>query len=231
MFCNLFVTFAEIILKTMNKNEKFVITINREMGSGGRTIGRKLAEKLGVEFYYKSVIKGLEKKFNLTAEEVEKQKGREHGWWASIKRQLTGSVVSSSPFLPKVADEAELLDTDDIFKAETEILKGIAEEESCVIAGRSGFFVFRDHPNHMNILIQASMPHRVQRVVSKQNITEEEARKAIEKVDKMRENYVNKYTGTSRYDTRNYDLVISMDRMSEDAAVAIIMDYINSQSV
>jgi cytidylate kinase len=215
----------------MNKNEKFVITINREMGSGGRTIGRKLAEKLGVEFYYKSVIKGLEKKFNLTAEEVEKQKGREHGWWASIKRQLTGSVVSSSPFLPKVADEAELLDTDDIFKAETEILKGIAEEESCVIAGRSGFFVFRDHPNHMNILIQASMPHRVQRVVSKQNITEEEARKAIEKVDKMRENYVNKYTGTSRYDTRNYDLVISMDRMSEDAAVAIIMDYINSQYV
>lgn len=215
----------------MNKNEKFVITINREMGSGGRTIGRKLAEKLGVEFYYKSVIKGLEKKFNLTAEEVEKQKGREHGWWASIKRQLTGSVVSSSPFLPKVADEAELLDTDDIFKAETEILKGIAEEESCVIAGRSGFFVFRDHPNHMNILIQASMPHRVQRVVSKQNITEEKARKAIEKVDKMRENYVNKYTGTSRYDTRNYDLVISMDRMSEDAAVAIIMDYINSQSV
>ena len=215
----------------MNKNEKFVITINREMGSGGRTIGRKLAEKLGVEFYYKSVIKGLEKKYNLTAEEVEKQKGREHGWWASIKRQLTGSVVSSSPFLPKVADEAELLDTDDIFKAETEILKGIAEEESCVIAGRSGFFVFRDHPNHMNILIQASMPHRVQRVVSKQNITEEEARKAIEKVDKMRENYVNKYTGTSRYDTRNYDLVISMDRMSEDAAVAIIMDYINSQSV
>ena len=148
----------------MNKNEKFVITINREMGSGGRTVGRKLAEKLGVEFYYKSVIKGLEKKFNHTAEEVEKQKGREQGWWASIKRQFTGSVVSSSPFLPKVADENELIDTDDIFKAETEILKGIAEEESCVIAGRSGFFVFRDHPNHLSILIQASMPHRVKRV-------------------------------------------------------------------
>ena len=214
----------------MNKNEKFVITINREMGSGGRTVGRKLAEKLGVEFYYKSVIKGLEKKFSLTAEEVEKQKGREQGWWASIKRQLTGSVVSSSPFLPKVADEAELLDTDDIFKAETEILKGIAEEESCVIAGRSGFFVFRDHPNHLSILIQASMPHRVKRVANKQNLTEEEARKAIDKVDKMRENYVNKYTHSSRYDTRNYDLVISMDGMTEDNAVDIIMDYIKDTS-
>ena len=214
----------------MNKNEKFVITINREMGSGGRTIGRKLAEKLGVEFYYKSVIKGLEKKFNLTAEEVEKQKGREQGWWASIKRQFTGSVVSSSPFLPKVADENELIDTDDIFKAETEILKGIAEEESCVIAGRSGFFVFRDHPNHLSILIQASMPHRVKRVANKQNLTEEEARKAIDKVDKMRENYVNKYTHSSRYDTRNYDLVISMDDMTEDNAVDIIMDYIKHTS-
>ena len=214
----------------MNKNEKFVITINREMGSGGRTVGRKLAEKLGVEFYYKSVIKGLEKKFNLTAEEVEKQKGREQGWWASIKRQFTGSVVSSSPFLPKVADENELIDTDDIFKAETEILKGIAEEESCVIAGRSGFFVFRDHPNHLSILIQASMPHRVKRVANKQNLTEEEARKAIDKVDKMRENYVNKYTHSSRYDTRNYDLVISMDGMTEDNAVDIIMDYIKHTS-
>ena len=214
----------------MNKNEKIVITINREMGSGGRTVGRKLAEKLGVEFYYKSVLKGLEKKFNLTAEEVEKQKGREQGWWASIKRQFTGSVVSSSPFLPKVADENELIDTDDIFKAETEILKGIAEEESCVIAGRSGFFVFRDHPNHLSILIQASMPHRVKRVANKQNLTEEEARKAIDKVDKMRENYVNKYTHSSRYDTRNYDLVISMDGMTEDNAVDIIMDYINHTS-
>ena len=215
----------------MEKNEKYVITINREMGSGGRTVGRKLAEKLGVEFYYKSVIKGLEKKYNLTAEEVEKQKGREQGWWASIKRQLTGSVVSSSPFLPMVADEAEQLDTDEIFKVETEILKGIAEEESCVVGGRSGFFVFRDHPNHLSILIQASMPHRVKRVACKQNLTEEEARKAIDKVDKMRENYVNKYTHSSRYDTRNYDLVISMDGITEDDAVDIIMDYIKRQTI
>ena len=214
----------------MNKNEKYVITINREMGSGGRTVGRMLAEKLGVEFYYKTLIQELEKKFQLTAEEVEKQKGRQQGWWAELKRQLTGSVVSSSPFMPKVANESDLLDTDEVFEAETEILKGIAEDESCVVAGRSGFYVFRDHPNHLNILIQASMPHRVARVARKQNISEEEARKAIDKVDTMRENYVNKYTKTSRYDTRNYQLVISMDNITEEQAVAIIMDYINSQS-
>ena len=214
----------------MNKKDQFVITINREMGSGGRTIGRKLAEKLGVEFYYKSVIKGLQKEFNLTAEEIEKQKGREQGWWASIKRQLTGSVVSSNPYLPQVADAADQIDTDDIFKAETEILRGIADDESCVVAGRSGFYIFRNHPNHMSILIQASMPHRIKRVANKQGISEEEARKAIEMVDQMRENYVNKYTHTSRYDTRNYDLVISMDELTEDDAVDIILETINRQS-
>jgi len=214
----------------MNKNEKFVITINREMGSGGRTIGRKLADKLGVEFYYKSVLKGLQEKFNLTAEELEQQKGREQGWWATIKRQLTGAVMSSNPYLPTVTNEADLLDTDEVFKVETEILKGIAEEESCVIAGRSGFYIFRDHPNHLNILIQASLPHRIARVIEKQNISEEEALKVIEKVDKMRENYVNKYTMTSRYDTRNYQLVISMDDINEDDAVELICDFIDKSN-
>ena len=110
------------------------------------------------------------------------------------------------------------------------MLKGIAEEASCVVAGRSGFHVFREHPNHLSILIQASMPHRVKRVARKQNITEEEARKIIDKVDKMRENYVKKYTKSSRYDTRNYELVITMDKISEDDAVDVIMDYINKQS-
>lgn len=214
----------------MNKNDQFVITINREMGSGGRTIGRKLADKLGVEFYYKSVIKGLEKEFNLTAEEIEKQKGREQGWWANIKQQLTNSIMSSNPYLPQVADTASLIDTDDIFKAETEILRGIADEESCVVAGRCGFYIFRNHPNHFNILIQASMTHRIKRVANKQGISEEEARKAIDMVDQMRENYVNKYTNTSRYDTRNYDLVITMDDLTEDDAVAIILETINRQA-
>ena len=214
----------------MNKNDQFVITINREMGSGGRTIGRKLADKLGVEFYYKSVIKGLEKEFNLTAEEIEKQKGREQGWWANIKQQLTNSIMSSNPYLPQVADAASLIDTDDIFKAETEILRGIADEESCVVAGRCGFYIFRNHPNHFNILIQASMPHRIKRVANKQGISEEEARKAIDMVDQMRENYVNKYTNTSRYDTRNYDLVITMDDLTEDDAVEIILETINRQA-
>ena len=113
-----------------------------------------------------------------------------------------------------------------MFKAETEILEDIARVESCVIAGRSGFFVFRNHPNHLRIMIQASMPFRVKRLMRKKNITEKEALKIIEMVDKMRENYVKRYTGTTRYDTRNYDLVITADGKTEDQIVDQILLYI-----
>ena len=212
----------------MNKNEKFVITINRELGSGGRTVGEKLAAKLGVAFYDKALVKGLMEKYNLTVEEIERLKGRGHGWWADFKRVISigDSLANAKYYRVSMGNEPDLLTTDELFKTEKEILKAIADEESCVIAGRSGFFVLKDHPNRLSILIQASMEHRIERLMRKQNISHEEAEKTINKVDKMRENYVNHYTKTSRYDTRNYDLVISMDGKTEDEAVDLIMKFI-----
>ena len=206
----------------MNKNEKFVITINREAGSGGRTVGSKVAEKLGVPFYDKALIQSLMEKYNLSVEEIESLKGRKHDWWSEFKRvvglehTLTGSVV----------DNPDMYNAADIFRGEVEILKGIAESESCVIAGRSGFFVFQEHPNHLNILITAPYEHRIQRLMTKQGITEEEAKEAIQKIDTSRENYIKKFTGSTRYDTRNYDLVINMNGRSEDVIADMIMMYI-----
>ena len=211
----------------MKKNEQFVITINRELGSGGRTIGRLLAEKLGVPFYDKAVVKALQEKYNLTVEEIERLKGRKHSWWADVERILkVDAGMSSNYYLPQKGDAPDLVTTNEMFKTETLLLQDLAAEKSCVVAGRSGFHVFRDHPNHLNILIQASMNYRVERVARKQNMTEDEARKTIERVDKMRENYVKKYTGTSRYDTRNYQLVISADGKTEEEIADIIMQYI-----
>ena len=149
----------------MNKNKQFVISINRELGSGGRTVGEKLAQKLGVSFYDKALIKAL-------------------------------------------------------------ILNGMAADESCIIAGRSGFYIFRNHPNHLSILIQASMEQRVQRLVRKRDITPQQAEAIIKEVDTMRDNYITKYTGTNRYDARYYDLVINMDGKTEDQIVELILQYI-----
>ena len=122
------------------------------------------------------------------------------------------------------------IETEDVFRAETQILKALAKDRSCVIAGRTAFYMFREHPNHLSILIQASMLNRMERVAREQNMTKEQARLVIDKVDKMRENYVKEFTGTSRYDARNYHLVINMDDISEDAAVELILTYIRSMS-
>ncbi len=213
----------------MKRNEKFVIAINRELGSGGRTVGRKLAERLHVEFYDKALIKTLEERYSLSVEEIEKLKGRSHNWLAELKRSLfasEGMAVTSNYILAVPGDKPVQPTTHDMFEAEQEILKNIAAEESCVIAGRSGFYVFRDHPNHLSILIQASMPFRIERVMRKQNMTREQAIKTIENIDKMRENYIKEFTKTSRYDTRNYDLVITADGKTEDQIVDIILKYI-----
>lgn len=213
----------------MKKNEKFVIAINRELGSGGRTVGRKLAERLHVEFYDKALIKTLEDRYSLSVEEIEKLKGRSNTWLAELKRALfasEGMAVTSNYILAVPGDKPVQPTTYDMFKAEQEILKSIAAEESCVVAGRSGFYVFRNHPNHLSVLIQASMPFRIERVMRKQGMNKEQAIKTIEKIDKMRENYVKEYTKTSRYDTRNYDLVITADGKTEDQIVDIIMKYI-----
>lgn len=207
----------------MNTNSKFIITINRELGSGGRTVGRKLAEKLSVEYFDKAVIKALEERYNLTADQIEQLKGQETGWWAEFKRKMTFSE-----------SEYELnqtnIETEDVFRAETQILKALAKDQSCVIAGRTAFYMFRDHPNHLSVFIQASMLNRMERVAREQDMSKEQARLVIDRVDKMRENYVNEFTGTSRYDARNYHLVLNMDELSEDAAVDLILQYIRSSA-
>jgi len=207
----------------MNPNNKFVITINRELGSGGRTVGRKLAERLGVEYFDKAVINALQERYNLSVEQIEQLKGQDTGWWAEFKRKMT---FSDSEYDLNRTD----IETEDVFRAETQVLKALAKENSCVIAGRTACYVFREHPNHLSVFIQSSMPCRMARVAREQNMSKEQARLTIDKVDKMRENYVREFTGTSRYDTRNYQLVINMDELSEDAAVELILSYIRSMS-
>ena len=210
----------------MNKNEKFVITINREAGSGGRTVGRKLAEKLGVKYCDKAIVEGLTKKFGLSIERIEEIKAQKKSWWQDINNYYNTLVNSAN--LPM--DAQVKLDNATIFETEKHILQELAAQSSCVVAGRTGFMVFRQWPNHLNIFIQASMEYRVKRIMNKENVSDEKARNIIAKLDADRETYIKKYEDTSRYDTRNYQLVISMDDLSEDDAVEVIMDYIDRTS-
>jgi cytidylate kinase len=210
----------------MKKNEKFVITINRELGSGGRTVGRILAEKLGVPYYDKPLTKALEDKFDLTHTQIEKLKGNNRSWWEDIKRVLAlgEGAANSSEYYDE--ENNRYITSEAVLKAEREILQGIASEESCVIAGRSAFFAMADNPNHMSILIQASMEHRIKRVMAKQGLSEKEAIKAIKMVDETREEYMQNNAHTSRYDTRNYDLVVKIDGKTEEEVANAILAFI-----
>ena len=210
----------------MNKNERFVITINRELGSGGRTVGRILAEKLGVPYYDKALTKPLEEKFDMSIDQIERLKGNNRSWWENIKRVLIlgEGAANSSEYYDE--EKKELVTSEAVLKAEKEILQSIANEESCVIAGRSAFFVTNGHQNRLNVLIQASMDYRVNRIMGKRGISEKEAKKIIKDVDETREEYLKNNAHTSRYDTRNYDLVIKMDGKTEEEAANVILAYI-----
>ena len=125
----------------MNKQEKYVVTINRELGSGGRTVGRMLAEKLGVDFYDKALIEALEKKYNLNIEQIEKLKGQNHAWWAEFARSMFSVDLGvpnygkmSALYYLAVMDFSDVKPTSkEVFESETEILKGIAEADADVI--------------------------------------------------------------------------------------------------
>ena len=209
--------------------EPFVITISREVGSGGRTIGRKLAAKLGVRFSDKDLIAALQKKLNLTADSIEELKGKKKRWLDDFI-QMVAPVPMSGMLVDGDSDyisEYNLsLSVNDVFEAEREILNGIADEGSCVIAGRSGFFVLKDRPNKVDILITASRDKRIARIMEKQNLSRQKAEEVIDSVDKARDNYVQRYTGQSRYDARNYHIVLNMDYITEDQAVEMILSYL-----
>jgi cytidylate kinase len=214
----------------MDKNQKYVITINRELGSGGRTVGRKLAEKLNVAYYDKLLINELKQKFQLNTEQIEKLKSGKSDWWREFinAAMYMGQGMNELWYYQRMTgeDDGTLVTSSDMFKEEKEILENAANEASCVIAGRSGFSIFANHPNHLSIFIQAPLEHRIQHIMSKQNLTHEQAEKVIKKVDDQREAYVKKYAGTSRYDTRNYDLVFNMEGKSEDEVVDLILQFI-----
>ena len=162
-----------------------------------------------MKYYDKALTEGVTEKFGLTLEEIERLKAQEkESWWDELRGKPTTAAM---------------------FETERKILQGIAERESCVIAGRNAFLIFRDWKNHLNVFIQASLAKRIERL-QKKGMTMAAAMDTIEEVDAGRETYIQKYSDKSRYDTRHYDLVISMDELTEEDAAELIMQFINRTS-
>jgi cytidylate kinase len=114
----------------------------------------------------------------------------------------------------------------ELFDAQAEVIRKIAAEESCVVVGRCGFDIFRNHPNALKIFVHSNDDVRIRRIVRKYDVTPGDAKMMIVDNDYTRELYTKTFTGTEWYDARNYDLTLDVSRFGVNGAVDYIMQMI-----
>lgn len=199
------------------EDSKFIITINREFGSGGREIACKLGELLGVKVYDKAILASITSQLDVSLEEMERIKAKKTNWWSEFcsfySKYTSAANFSNTAVFSEVNREITPME---LYCAEKKILCELAEKESCVIIGRTGFHIFKDNPKAIKILIIANPECRVKRIMGKYNLDENEAIKRMNEVDKTRETFTKTFAGVSRYDARNYDCVFNVSGFSTD---------------
>ena len=188
-----------------------IITISRQYGSGGRIVGKKLADALGVPFYDNELI-------NLAAEKT----GLSKECFKEAENTSTGNLLFSITSLASGMDSCGLPLSEKIFLVQSQVIKEVAEEGSCVIVGRSANYVLSENPNCINVFLQADLKDRVERAVRHYDLPEKNAEAAVIKTDKRRANYYNYFTGGKWGKAENYDLILNTSRLDLEHVVEVI---------
>ena len=152
--------------------------------------------------------------------EIEQLKARKKHWWddfCNFYRQFNSMNRRSS-------EEGVRLTSMQLYHAEAKILRELAEQESCIIIGRSAFHIFRHNPNAWKVLLIANDEHRIRHLTQKYGITAEEASRRMTDADEARENYTLTFASTSRYDARLYDLVCNVSNLDPDHVANFLAD-------
>ncbi len=204
--------------------DKYIITISREFGSGGRKIGEELAKRLGVECYDKSLIQMAAKKSGLSYEFI---KQNEENAVNSLLYNIT-AATSFSNFRSTAFFDTPV--NDRAFFAQAEAIRDIAKK-SCVIIGRCADYILQDEPGLVRIYITGKFEDRVRRSVEKYSFEPEGAEERIKKIDKSRSNYYKYYTGRVWGNIQNYDLVINSSFTSIDGTVAVILTMLKEKGI
>lgn len=199
--------------------EKFVVTIARGFGSGGKTIGEMLAKKLNIKFYDKDLIRmasdvsGINEA--LFGQNDEKTKSGVFGKPGVYK----GEVIAPG--------RSGFISEENLFNYQAMVIKQIAEEGSCVIVGRCADHVLRDRPSVVRVFVYADEENCVRNVAEVKGITDrKEALKTIAATDKERAAYYKAHTGRDWIDARNYDLCLNSGDLGFEKCVEIIEDFI-----
>lgn len=199
--------------------DNIVITIARQYGSGGKTIGAMLARDLGINCYSREILKmaseesGINERLFGQADERVKIAS----WFKVLKKPYEGELLppESSGF---VSDE-------NLFNYQAKVIKDLAEKESCVIVGRCADFVLKDYPNVMSVFIHADKDFCMERSLERNSMTRPEMERFIEKTDKYRGDFYRYYTGHLWEDARNYDLCLNSGKLGFEKCVEAIKGY------
>lgn len=200
----------------MNK----IITISRQFGSGGREIGAKLAKKLGIPFYDNELI-------SMAA----KESGFAEAAFENAEKKATNSLLYSISMGMNAYGNQDIgfthLSLDDqIYLAQSSVIRKVAKERSCVIVGRCADYILRDYPNVVNIFIWSDLEARKKRVIDLYGIKANKAEEELVKADKQRANYYN-YHATEKWGrVENYHLSIRSDYVGIDHSVKCIQGYL-----
>lgn len=201
--------------------EKVIITIARQYGSGGKTIGQMLAKDMGIPFYSREILRmasddsGIrEELFNRADERL-----RSNPLFGASKKVYKGELITP--------DKEDFVSDENLFNYQAKVIKDLAEKGSCVIVGRCADFVLKDRPDVVSVFVHAPKDYCMARAMERNSMTEREMEKFIAKTDKYRGDFYHYYTGNVWSDARNYDLCLNSEKLGFEKCVEEIKAYID----
>ena len=195
--------------------DNMVLCIARQFGSGGRQIGLELADKMGIQFYDKELLKTAAQKSGILQELFEK----------NDEKPVRGLLPTVSDFpgkMPTFSDYVAYLPSDQIQNVVAEVIREAADKGPCVIIGRCADYILRGNKNAISVFIHADIETRINRIARLHNLDEDGARSLVRKTDRARSNYYSFYTDRDWGSSDNYHLAVDAGHLGLEKSVEII---------
>jgi len=207
----------------MKQTTPFVITISRQLGSGGAYIGQQLAKKLDIYYADREILSMAAKQLAVLEEDLESRDEKLLSFWKSF---IHINGFATEYHLPP---QMNFPFDSEIYEAEADTILHIARERPAVIIGRCGFHILKEHLNHFSIFLHADLNFRAKRVQEMYKISEKAAKELITQKDRERVNYINTFTGKKWNDATLFDLSLDTGKLGFDKSAALILNYINAR--
>lgn len=201
-------------------SKHYVINIGRQFGSGGKTIGERLARRLDIRLYDKELINLAAEESGFGAEHFERADEREQ---KGVLSSLIGYFRTSIAGNYYAANDP--LSNDALFKIQSDVIRHIAERESAIFVGRCADYILRDHPLTINLFFTAEREDRIRRITGRVGCSEAEAVALMERMDTQRSRYYNYYASRRWGEAATYDLTINTSRLGEEGTAELILDF------